>query len=129
MRLLEPNQSLDVKLYYSGEEARQWFSALTLQEEHSFFLNELVDLAYIVLYSILFYGMFPPTPIRYIAFIPGVCDFIETGFQMFYLQTKDYSAVFDWLGFFTCMKWVSLVLVLTTALFLFIKNKNYSHEK
>jgi hypothetical protein len=53
MHLLSPKNKLDVRLYYSVSEAEEFFSHLGPTESHNYTVGEILDLFFILNYSLI----------------------------------------------------------------------------
>lgn len=116
-----PHDSLDARLYYSGNEARSLFESFGASELKAYFINEIFDLVLIVCYTAALYlGLrrLYSTSVRMtlIPLIAGGADFIETSAIISVLKFSLSPGVFDWLGVFTFIKWsfvgMALLLIL-----------------
>jgi hypothetical protein len=115
---LGPHKSLDVKLYYSGDQARgllQSFDGIELQK---YFINEIFDLILIFAYSCAFFvGIQRAFPnyknLALLGLIPGAFDLFETIAIIYALRTSGPNNFFDWLGVVTFLKWITGVVALT----------------
>jgi hypothetical protein len=121
MMTLGPRATLDMKLYYTGEQARSLLSSFDAHEGNTYFINELFDLVFISAYSSLFFfGLrkaFPKSRIAGpIALVPGFFDVIETSFILYALRTQGPHPFFDWLGVATFLKWTTGSLVNLTMI-------------
>lgn len=112
MKAVGPHDSLDAHIYYTGEEARSFLKGLGEGQAYFYFINELLDLLFIILYSTLaffsvkkLFNTFAMAP--WIALIPGVLDLIETTTILFILKLGDTLTVLDNLGIITFLKWTS----------------------
>ncbi|MGE3260277.1 MAG: hypothetical protein AB7K68_00715 [Bacteriovoracia bacterium] len=109
--------SLDKRLYYTGLEAREFFSRLSAQDAANYRLNEIIDLGFILLYTftlvLTFVRLYPRSKLLYwIAFAPAVFDLIETGSILHVLNFGETFPVLSWLGAATFLKWASTVVAL-----------------
>ncbi len=120
MSWVGPQESLDARLYYTGDQARDWIQSLDSVEKKSYFFKEILDLLFICLYSSLFFQwasrLFKSsTYLSWVGFIPGSFDLIETTAIVFILKQGDSFEILDGLGYITFLKWSSgfvVVLVL-----------------
>jgi hypothetical protein len=129
MKVFGTQRSLDVKLYYTGDQARALLSGFGEQETKAYFLNEIFDLFFIFCYSSLFYiGLrrcFPTHRwIWTMAFVPGLFDYVETLMILYALEAKGPHLFFDWLGIATFLKWTTgaAVVGLIGAQYIRVKN-------
>jgi hypothetical protein len=104
--------SLDQRLYYTGLEARKFFAHISLQDAANYRLTEMIDFAFIGLYTctlvLSFSRLHSRSPLLYwIAFAPGVFDLIETGTILHILNFGETFPATDWLGVATFLKWMS----------------------
>lgn len=107
---LGPPHSLDVKLYYSGDEARALFAALTEADLKAYLTQELFDLGLIASYTTaLFIGLSRTRPkktwAKPLAFLPGFFDLVETLTSIGILRFGLPITWLDHLGLFTFVKW------------------------
>ena len=124
MKILGPEDSLDSHIYYTGEQARGFLKGLGSGQSQSYFVNELLDILFIILYSLLaffsvkrLYKTFAMAP--WVALIPGVLDLIETTTILFILNVGDTLNLLHSLGLVTALKWGSgslLVLLVLTKI-------------
>jgi hypothetical protein len=110
MMIFGPPASLDIKLYYSGEEALALFQSFSSADKKSYFINELFDLFLLLSYTAaLSLGLQRIYSRRFwtiaLPIIVGACDFIETIVIISVLKFSVSQSVFDWLGVFSCIKW------------------------
>lgn len=112
-----PHNTLDVKLYYSGDEARALFAGLDAAESRHYFINELFDLLFIITYT-----AFLLSSVRHVfarrrifwsllAFLPGAFDWVETTSVLYILKAGEPFSLLDYLGIATCLKWTLGALV------------------
>lgn len=107
---------LDVKFYYSGAQAIDFFNALSAETWQSYLRNEFFDLGFIVSYGSLFFfllqRLFKNTKVltRVLFFALG-CDLIET-LLIILVLTKVLDTPPSWLGIFTCLKWIAVTIVM-----------------
>ena len=116
MKWLGPKASLDAQIYYTGNEARDFLKGLSEGQSYAYFINELLDILFIFLYSFLaffsvkrLFKTFAMAP--WIALIPGVLDFVETTTILFILKLGDTLNLLDSLGVITFLKWGSGALL------------------
>ena len=101
MATFGPSDSLDRKLYYSGEEARALMQSFGGAELKAYFVNELLDLLLIFSYTgALFLGL-QRVYSRHIwvlalSLLVGAADFIETSTILSVLRFWVWQAAFDW---------------------------------
>jgi len=122
MTLLGPPETLDMKLYYSGDQARALLQSFSPTQLHAYFINELFDLllmsSYTVLYFIGLTWAFPSRRIfKTLAFVPAAFDFIETSFILYATKFPGPHAFFDWLGYATFLKWTTGTVLTTIYLY------------
>jgi hypothetical protein len=111
MMSLGAHNTLDARLYYSAQEARDLFVVMTAPEREAYFKTEIFDLLFICSYTALFIVLFGKLFPRnlfflYLAIVPGLCDLIETSAILYALKFAEPLYAFDWLGIFTWLKWV-----------------------
>ena len=116
-----PENSLDAKIYYTGEEAREFLKGLGDGQSDSYFINELLDLLFIFLYSTLAFisarRIFKTLAFApWFALVPGVFDLIETSTILFILKVGDTLLALDNLGLVTFLKWATGVVLVVLAL-------------
>ena len=104
--------SLDMKFYYSADEARRFLYGLSASEAANYLRNEWVDLGFLSTYSALFFVLarrfYPSKPILHFwAIVPGLFDLIETVTIIWLLLYWKAVAPPAWLGVMTCLKWLS----------------------
>ncbi|MGZ3692641.1 MAG: hypothetical protein ACXWQO_00105 [Bdellovibrionota bacterium] len=107
--------SLDSRLYYTGQEARQFFAHISAQDAANYRLNEIIDFVFIGVYTftlvLSFSRLHSRSPLLYwIAFAPGVFDLIETGSILHILNFGETFPVTGWLGVATFLKWMSALV-------------------
>ncbi len=95
-----PSHTLDVRLFYSQEEAHQWLSSLTEAQRGDYLITEFFDVAYTLSYSAIFYLILGP-----LGFIPGILDLIETIPIILHLKTG--SDLPSQLGTVSGVKWIT----------------------
>ncbi len=120
MLALGASNSLDVKFYYNGDQARALLNGLNETHRHRYLLTEFVDCVFIVSYSTALFMALTSVFGRGVSIIalslfPGICDAVETLGVIFALMTSADHSYFDWLGVMTCLKWsvggIALVLL------------------
>ncbi len=95
-----PPKTLDVRLFYSREEAYQWLTSLTEIQRSDYLITEYFDIVYTLSYSIIFFLVLGP-----LGLIPGILDLIETIPIIFHLRTgSDLPAQ---IGFISGFKWIT----------------------
>lgn len=104
-----PRDALDIRLYYTGEQARALLASFDEAQIHRYFVNECIDLAFIMTYSALLFVCMQKYWRRYrvLAFLPGFFDLIETVSILIALSTPGQHDFFDWLGVATFLKWTT----------------------
>jgi hypothetical protein len=121
MHLLSPKNKLDVRLYYSVSEAEEFFSQLGPTESHNYRVGEILDLFFILNYSLicfLAFDSFFPGKWRYVLFLPGLMDLVET--ISILLKLKGHQISLSLLSYSTTGKWaagVALLFVLIYQIF------------
>jgi len=110
MTIVSPSAILDARLYYTGDQARELLGGFNASERLAYFHNELLDFLFMATYSALLFlwaRRVLPARFRWIAFVPGVLDLIETSFILYAASSAGPWAFFDWLGCITLLKWVT----------------------
>jgi hypothetical protein len=104
-------ETLDQKLYYSGDDARALWLSFSNWHLQTYFANEIADLFLIASYSSLFYitlrKVSKSPEYLLVALIPGFFDLIETLSVMLILKFPEYGQILNWLGTVTLFKWNS----------------------
>lgn len=112
------NDILDMRIYYTSEDAAKYLLNLSLEKANLYFDHELFDLLFLTSYSALFFfsfeGLFPhASSLKWITVLPGLFDLFETTGILVALSFGPKSLTMCWLGIFTLLKWLSgLVVVL-----------------
>jgi hypothetical protein len=124
-----PSQSLDIKFYYSGAEARALIQNLHAFELKYYFRNELIDLIFIFTYtSALWIGLrriFPNNKATAtLALLPGFFDLIET-IAIIYAVKRPGGPhdFFDWLGVVTSLKWIFVAIAIGAVIMGLVRRK------
>jgi hypothetical protein len=122
MNKIAPADILDARLYYNQMEVWSFFTSLSPEEAGSYFLNELLDLVFICIYSSILYLSFKRLTAwkkswRQIAWLPGFFDLIETSGILITLKTGAITGPVLWLGFVTFAKWLTGALVVVCLLY------------
>lgn len=125
--LLGPNESLDAKLFYSGDEALNFFQSLTEPAIAKYKNQEILDLFFILLYTTVFYRLLrvrKPEWAFLLCLLPGIMDYSETLSILTYLLNGTSPIPLNWLGYVTFLKWflgfilgLYIVFILTTEPF------------
>ena len=115
MLIIGPPNTLDVRLFYSNEDAYLWLNSLTINQRSNYLITEYLDIGYTISYSMIFFFILGP-----IGLIPGILDLIET--VPIILHLKNGSALPEHLGFVSGIKWITGVIVFVTVLW---KSKNF----
>lgn len=110
MVLFGPPDSLDRKLYYSGEEARALLESFSAADLKAYFINEWIDLGFLTTYTLAFVfafrSVFPGKPwLLVFPLLGGCCDLIETSIVLAVLKQMVPHSVFNGLGGVTFVKW------------------------
>ena len=104
-----PRDSLDIKFYYTGDQARALMLGFDQMELRKYLATALLDLALIFSYTTaLVIGLkrvYASRTVALAGFLPGVCDFIETAAILYFIVRPGPYAFFDWLGVVTLLKW------------------------
>lgn len=110
MFVLGPPDSLDVKLYYTGKQARTLLESFDASELSAYFANEIFDLIFLSGYTwalaIVLQRVFHFK--SWTLFLPltvGIFDLIETFVILAVLNSLAPAKLLDWLGIFTFLKW------------------------
>jgi hypothetical protein len=106
---------LDTRLFYTGQEANDFFKNLSPSEELSYRYIALIDLMlYIPCYTLILFQFASRAGITgnkvFVSFIPAFFDVVETLTIFLYLNAR-MQAFPSWVGFFTCTKWLSVFAV------------------
>ena len=122
--------SLDVRLYYSAEEARSFFQGLSEAQRRAYLRNEIFDMGFMTTYSFLFLCLFQRfcqaySRFSWVAFVPGILDVVETG-SIIAVLVGVLKETPSWLGVVTCLKWVTGAVFLLFILFRWIKQRSFS---
>jgi len=101
--------SLDVRFYYTAQQADDFLRSLSPLESQRYLRTELLDLIFLSSYSVLLaFSMRRLYPskifLAWYAIIPGVFDLAET-MTIILLLAKWISYPPPWLGLATCLKW------------------------
>ena len=119
VQLWGSQKALDIRLYYSADEAKNFFASLSASEVSAYIRHELFDLVFIFTYSYLLLLQIrrvykPALFMTAMALTPGIFDFIETstilGVLMGWIQSP------PWLGAATFIKWIASAIVILTIL-------------
>lgn len=118
---LEAQQILDVRFYYTEIEFQKFFQTLSSKENFRYKLVAFFDLGFLISYTILFYLSlkrltYKKPLIKFFAIVPGLFDFIETSSILAVLTEVVSVKNLSWIGYFTLLKWISIVLILTLIL-------------
>lgn len=126
MHILSPKNKLDVRFHYSTLEANEFFDKLTPLEMNDYAQAEMLDLFFIINYSLLtfiiFHSFFTQWG-KYLLFVPGSIDLVETCSIL--LKLKNHQISLSILSFSTTAKWLSGLIVLIVLIYRFKKtNRN-----
>jgi hypothetical protein len=124
MHILSPANKLDVRFYYSVIEAQEFFNRLSIQEIRRYFFGELFDLFFILNYSALSFLLFRSyfsKKEKWVLFLPGLIDVVETGSIL--LKLKGHQISLFLLSLSTLAKWSSGVLVLVFLLYKVLQSR------
>ncbi|MEK6628154.1 MAG: hypothetical protein AABY53_05970, partial [Bdellovibrionota bacterium] len=113
---IDSQNTLDARFYYSGLEAVQYFKSLSDKDSYRYLVTEVFDLSFIITYTALLFLslkrlVYKSQKVKYLAFIPGIFDLVETSTIISVLLGKISIESHPWLGLITAMKW-SFALVL-----------------
>lgn len=124
MHVLGPDNVLDTELFFTASEADTFIRGLGIQNMRAYFVNEIVDLLFLVTYSVLFFLLARRYYFRktWLTFIPGIFDLIETTTIILLLQNKSYASPI-WLGYVTCLKWTTGSIAVTAIVAGFIRQR------
>lgn len=115
MRLLSPPGKLDSKFFYDATYAEQFFRSLGPLAASAYFWCEVIDLLFMVFYSLLLwllYRMKFSRSVSHTTLIPGVLDLIETLSILFILKGGQVNLEF--LSVVSALKWSFGVILLLT---------------
>ena len=124
MHILSPPNKLDVRLFYSVIEAQEFFHRLSIHEIKNYFFGELLDLFFILNYSALSFLLFQSyfsKKEKWVLFLPGLLDLVETGSIL--LTLKGHQISLFLLSLSTLAKWCSGVLVLVFLLYKILQSR------
>ncbi|MBK8173333.1 MAG: hypothetical protein IPK60_23775 [Sandaracinaceae bacterium] len=114
-----PSQTLDTRFFYSAQTAHDFLVDIGAEGRSAYLRVECIDFGLICVYSAfllrVFLRRFEGRPLHWIALVPGAFDLAET-FTIFTLLTHDDFDVPGYLGYLTCAKWVSAIVVLAVAI-------------
>ncbi len=118
---------LEMNFYYSKDEAIRFFSGLTSEETHTYLRSECFDFLFLFSYSVLFFRwlnrLFSDSSFcRWLGIVPGMFDLIET-FTSSLILMGVVPAAPAWLGFMTCAKWTTSIIVMLLICFQFLRRK------
>jgi hypothetical protein len=128
MIIVGPSQSLDARLYYDPMEAWSFFVSLTPEQTGRYFVNELLDLVFIFLYSSFLYLSFQrltgwKKSLCQIGYLPGAFDLVETTWILSTLKTGNISGPILWMGTVTFLKWASGAAVIGVLAFASLRRR------
>lgn len=118
MHILSPTHKLDVRPYYSILEAEEFFHRLSPSEVSNYFLGELLDLIFILNYTLLSIHFFKPLltgNLGTILFLPGLLDLVETGSIL--LKLKGHQISLSLLSYSTSGKWCAGLMVFFVVIY------------
>jgi hypothetical protein len=110
--------ALDTRLFYTAEESMFYLQSLELEKATRYLVHEIIDLLlFLTCYSALSYlimkRLYPNVKyLPMLALVPGFFDTIETSSIILYLM-KNLSEFPSWMGYVTCLKWTSGLLIAT----------------
>lgn len=121
--------SLDMRPYYSFQEASNYFNHLSVEMSYAYLIKEFLDLGLIALYSGLFKRgvrkfIFPNPPKLFIFLIPGFFDLIETVSIILILKNLISHSILGILGVISLLKWTSGATLFALISYKWIKSKN-----
>jgi hypothetical protein len=109
MRYFSPAYKLDVRFYYTYEQAVSYLQGLTELQKQNYLYAELFDLWFLTNYTWLWFlalkKYLPNKGRLWIAFIPGSLDLFETGLILFYLLNKEIVSTHQLLPALSSLKW------------------------
>jgi hypothetical protein len=120
MLCLGLHDSLDAHFYYSATEADTYFSSLSPRLRHLYLKTELIDLAFLTTYSWIFWtlaGRYFSRSYRWMAFVPGIFDLIETSSIILILSGWPVENFSAWLGVATMIKWTTGTVFVCKAIY------------
>ncbi len=103
MLMIGPNDTLDVTLFYSRDEAYTWLKSLTENQRSAYLLKEYLDIGYLLSYTAIFTLILGP-----IGLVPGILDLMETVPIILHLRNGFELPAF--LGFISGIKWIAGVI-------------------
>ena len=116
MHILSPAHKLDVRPYYTFEQATSYLENLSELEKKNYFSAELFDLWFMLNYTWLLLIVWKKNVIRkktlWPAFLPGIMDLFETTLILNYLHNREFSSVYQLLPVFSSLKWFLVILIL-----------------
>ncbi len=122
MMIIGPSQSLDARLYYDQMDVWSFFVSLSPEQASRYFVNELLDLVFIFLYSsflVLSFQRLTGWKKSYckIGYLPGAFDLVETAWILSTLKTGIIAGPILWMGTVTFLKWTSGAIVVLLLAF------------
>lgn len=125
-------ESLDKKFFYTGEYAQEFLFLLSDQQDAVYIRQCFLDLIFILFYTTLtaieFRKVTRHPLLQKIAFLPGAFDLIETGSILVILLQRHIWSKLDWLGYMTCLKWVTSSVALVMWFFLWTVKRRKFHQ-
>jgi len=119
VQLWGSQKALDIRLYYSAIESKDFFASLSPDEVKAYIRHEIFDLVFIFVYTYLLFLQIrrvykPSLPMTLIAIAPGAFDLAETTTILTVLHGAFEAPA--WLGAMTFIKWVTSVVVILLIL-------------
>ena len=115
MKSLSPPNKLDVRYWYSIEEAKSFLFGLSPEQSRLYLFGEFFDFWFMINYSWILYIILK----KKFVFIIGVLDFFETFLIVTFLISNEFMSVMNLLPVFSFLKWnLAIVMVSLVVLHL-----------
>ena len=117
MKILSPPNKLDVRFWYSVEEAKSFLFGLSPDQARLYFYGEVLDFWFMINYSWILHLIFK----KKFVFITGVLDFFETSLIVLFLITNEFISVMNLLTIFSSLKWTMALLMISLVVLHLVK--------
>lgn len=117
MKFLSPPNKLDVRFWYSIDEAKSFLFGLSPEQARRYLYGEFFDFWFMINYSWILHLILK----KKFVFIIGVLDFFETFLIVVFLITNQFLSVMNLLPIFSSLKWTLAIFMISLVVLHLVK--------
>jgi len=117
MKILSPPNKLDIRFWYSVEEAKSFLVGLSPDQSRLYFYGEILDFWFMINYSWILHLIFK----KKFVLITGGVDFFETSLIVLFLITNEFISVMNLLPILSSLKWTTALLMISLVILHLVK--------